>query len=376
MDQIISQIQKSNDDPTSTIGCLLRSIHHKFPEVDLKELVNCVSEQKEKVQSEQKDEILFLEENRRFTIFPIPAKFDKIWKMYKKQQACAWTAEEVDFSKDHDDYMTLSSNEQYFLKMTLAFFAASDGIVNFNLNERFTREVTIMEVQVLYNYQKMMEDIHGHVYSLMLDEIIKDQKEKDQLFRAIETIPIIKKMADWAFKWIESTKSFAYRVIAFAIVEGVFFSGSFASIYWFKKRNKMPGLTKSNEWIARDEGQHCDTACMLYTYIKNRVPVNEVYSMFDEGVNISCEFMTESLPCGLIGMNSTLMTQYIKYIADRLIVSLGYPKKYNTKNPFKFMETIGLPGKSNFFEQTESGYQDANVMNTTTNKKINILTNF
>lgn len=326
------------------------------------------------------DEFLLKEENRRFTVFPI--KCQDIWDMYKKQQACNWTAEEIDFSEDYKDYNTLSKNEQHFLKMILAFFAASDGIVNFNLSERFTKEVQVMEVQICYRFQMMMEDIHGHIYSLMLDNIIRDSEERENLFNAIKTVPSVKMMADWAFKWIESSKSFGHRIIAFTIVEGVFFSGAFASIFWFKKyKNKgkmfLKGLIKSNEFISRDEGLHCDFGCLLYTkYVKNKVRKEEIHEMMDDAVKIAIYFMTEALPCSLIGMNSDLMKDYIKYIGDRLLVALGTDKLYKVKNPFKFMETIGMPGKANFFEVRETSYQDANVLNKGKRGKITILDEF
>lgn len=324
-------------------------------------------------------EPLLSNENQRFTVFPI--KYNKIWNMYKLQQASQWTAEEVDFSKDYDDYITLSKNEQHFLKMILAFFAASDGIVNFNIGNRFLQDVKIMEAQITYIFQMQMESIHGEVYSLMLDNIIKNKTEKKLLFNAIETIPTVKKMSDWAFKWVESTKSFAHRIIAFAIVEGVFFSGAFAAIYWFKKyKNKgkmfLHGLIKSNEWIARDESMHCDFACLLYEHIVNRVEEKQVHSMFSEAVEIATEFMNDALPVQLIGMSKESMGKYIKYIGDRLIVSLRYKKLYNETNPFPFMETIGIPGKANFFEVTPTSYQDANVMNVSGKNEFNLLDDF
>lgn len=309
-----------------------------------------------------KDEPLLQEENRRFTMFPI--KYPKIWDAYKNHLNAFWKAEEINFSKDYEDYLTLNKDEQHFLKMILAFFAASDGIVNFNLNERFAREVKIMEAQVFYSFQMMMENVHAEVYSLMLDNIVKDPEERKILFNAIETIPAVKKMADWAFKWVDSSKSFAHRLIAFAIVEGVFFSGMFASIYWFKKyRSKgkmfLDGLCSSNEFIARDEGMHCNFACLLYEHIVNRVPKDEVFQIMDEAVSIVNNFMNDALQVRLIGMNADYMADYNRYIGDRLLVALGYPKLYKSINPFKFMETLGLPGKKNFFEGRETAYQSA-----------------
>lgn len=305
-------------------------------------------------------------ENRRFTVYPI--KYNDIWEMYKKQQACFWKAEEIDFSTDYDDYLTLNSDEQHFLKMILAFFAASDGIVNFNISSRFLNDIQIIEATIAYEWQMMMENIHGEVYSLMLDNIVKDKTEKEKLFNAIETIPVVKKMADWAFKWIDSSDSFAHRVVAFAILEGVFFSGAFAAIFWFKKyKNKgkafLKGLTKSNEFISRDEGMHCDFGCLLYHHLNNKLSKQTVYTIMDEAVTIAKEFMQDALPCKLIGMNFEKMGDYIDYIGDRLLVSLTYPKKYNKDNPFKFMETIGLLGKTNFFEMRPTEYQDSHIMN-------------
>jgi len=312
------------------------------------------------------DEPLLKIENRRFTVYPI--KYPRIFDMYKKQLSCFWKVEEIDFSTDKEDFKELNENEQHFLKMILAFFAASDGIVNFNLSDRFLKDIQIMEGQIAYIFQMMMENIHGEVYSLMLDNLIDDVEERDRLFKAIETVPSVKKMADWAFKWINSSKSFAYRVIAFAIVEGVFFSGAFAAIFWFKKyKNKgkmfLKGLIKSNEFIARDEGLHTEFACELYSNLKHKLPKKEIYDIMDGGVKVSQNFMEEALPLDLLGMSSGSMNNYIEYIGDRLLVSLGYSKKYNKENPFKFMETIGLPGKTNFFEMRPTEYQDAHVFN-------------
>lgn len=322
---------------------------------------------------EEQYEPLMDESKSRFTVFPI--EYHDIWDMYKKQLESFWKAEEIDFSKDYDDYMTLSNDEQHFIKMILAFFAASDGIVNFNIRERFSKDVKIIEAQIVYDFQTMMENIHGETYSLMLDNIIKDSEERAQLFDAIHTIPSIKMMADWAFKWIESSKSFAHRVIAFAVVEGVFFSGAFAAIFWFKLynnkgKNIMPGLTMSNEFISRDEASHTNFACLLYSHVTNKLSSKEVYGIIDEAVKIAQHFMTEALPVRLIGMNSEMMANYIEYIGDRLSMELGYGKQYNKKNPFQFMETIGLFGKASFFETRNSGYSSSK---TTNNKKSNSL---
>ncbi|ARF09285.1 ribonucleoside diphosphate reductase beta subunit [Catovirus CTV1] len=316
-------------------------------------------------------------ENRRFTIFPI--KYPKIWELYKKQQSLFWKAEEIDFSKDYDDFKKLNEDEQHFIKMVLAFFAASDGIVNFNLRERFLKDVQIMEAQVAYAWQMMMENIHNESYSQMLENIIKNPVEKERLFNAIQTVPSVKLMADWAFKWIESSKSFAYRLVAFAIIEGVFFSSAFASIFWLKRyRGKgqhfLNGLIKSNEFISRDEAMHYEFACELYKLLENKLPKEEIYNIMDEAVDISKIFTNDAIPCKLIGMNDELMYQYIEYIGDRLLVMMGYPKKYNKDNPFDFMVTIALPRKSNFFEHRPTDYQSAHKSNT--ERKIVRLENF
>lgn len=313
----------------------------------------------------KEDEPLLNPAKNRFTIFPFDADYQDVWEMYKTQQAAFWKAEEIDFSKDYDDFLTLNKEEQHFIKMTLGFFAASDGIVNFNLRERFMNEVQVMEVQVSYSWQMMMENIHGETYSKMLDNLIKDHDERAKLFNAIETIPAVKKMADWAFRWIHSPKSYAYRVVAFAIVEGIFFSGSFAAIFWLKKyknhgKSFMDGLIKSNEFISRDEGMHTDFACLLYGKLKYKLKQTTIEIIIREAVVISQEFLTQSIPCKFIGMNTDLMNQYIEYIADRLIVALGYKKIYHHKEcPFSFMESIGLSGKNNFFESRTSEYQQS-----------------
>jgi ribonucleoside-diphosphate reductase beta chain len=323
-----------------------------------------------------KPEELLNQNKRRYSIFPI--EYKKVWDAYKTQEANFWKAEEIDFSKDYDDYLKLNKDEQHFIKMILAFFANADGIVNFNLGERFVREIEIMEVQVALRYQMMMEDIHGETYSLMLDSLIKDKKEKTYLLNSIKTVPSIKRMADWAFKWIDSSKKFAYRVIAFAIVEGIFFSGAFAAIYWFKKTHKgmMSGLVKSNEFIARDEGQHTQFSCLMYSMLNNKLTQNEVYEIMDEGVYISKNFVDDAIPVRLIGMNNDKLNDYIEFIADRLLITLGYQKKYNKTNPFKFMETIGMINKTNFFENRPTDYQSASVNNKSKKGKFNISEDF
>jgi ribonucleotide reductase beta subunit family protein with ferritin-like domain len=304
--------------------------------------------------------------NQRFTAFPI--QYQKIWDSYKTQQALYWKAEEIDFSKDYDDFKKLSQDERHFIKMVLAFFANSDGIVNFNLRERFLKDVQVIEAQMVYAWQMMMEGIHNEVYSQMLLNLVKDPQERDKLFNAIKTVPSVKKMSDWTFKWIESKESFSYRVIAFAIVEGIFFSGAFASIFWLKRyRAKgshfLNGLIKSNEFIARDEGQHLQFACLLYSMLIKKVPKDDVFNLMDEAVNIAKEFTDDAIPCKLIGMNAELMNDYIEYIADRVLVQLGYTKRYNKKNPFTFMETIGMARKTNFFEHRVTEYQTAFTSN-------------
>lgn len=304
-----------------------------------------------------------LKENpNRFVLFPI--QHDDIWQMYKTQQAMIWTAEELDLSPDLADWENkLNDDERYFIKHVLAFFAASDGIVNENLAENFLSEVQYTEAKFFYGFQVMMENVHSETYSLLIDTYIKDSKEKDYLFNAIETFEPVKKKAEWALRWIENG-SFAQRLIAFAAVEGIFFSGSFCSVFWLKKRGLMPGLTFSNELISRDEGLHCDFACLLYnSHLQNQLSKDEVREIITEAVEIEKEFVTESLPVRLIGMNSDLMSQYIEFVADRLLVELGNEKIYNVSNPFDFMDMINLQGKTNFFEKRVGEYQKAGVKN-------------
>ncbi|AYV79344.1 MAG: ribonucleoside-diphosphate reductase [Faunusvirus sp.] len=323
---------------------------------------------------EEKEELLG-EENARFTTYPI--KYQKVWDMYEKQLASIWQVNEVDLSKDANDWVKLNADEQYFVKMVLAFFAASDGIVNLNITERFMKDVQITEAKYFYRLQTAMEDIHSTMYSLLIDTYIRDAAEKTKLFNAIQTIPCVKRKADWALKWITDDKeSFSMRLIAFVIVEGIFFSGSFCSIFWLADRNLMPGLSKSNEFISRDEGMHCDFACLLYGMIKNRLSYDKVKSVFMDAVNIEKEFICESLPCNLIGMNSKLMSQYIEFVADRLISQLNYPKIYNTTNPFDFMEKIGANSKTNFFEDRVSEYQKANLNQNNSGFKYEFTTDF
>jgi ribonucleotide reductase beta subunit family protein with ferritin-like domain len=314
-------------------------------------------------QSKLNDEYITDPKNNRLTIYPI--KNPKLWEAYKQQQAAFWTAEEIDFSKDYDHFQRLTTNEQHFIKMVLAFFSSADTIVNINIGERFIKDVQLREAIVAYNYQMMMENVHNETYSLQIDNIIRDPTEKEKTLNAIAEYPCISKKAKWALKYIESDKSFAYRLIVFAIVEGVFFSGSFCSIFWLKQKNVMPGLCSSNELIARDEGMHTNFALLLYSMIKNKIPEDEVHEIFKEAVEIETEFIIDSLPCALLGINSNSMTDYIKYVADRLMSELGYNKLYGVKNPFDFMEKISMEGKTNFFDSRPTQYQKSSVMNKT-----------
>src|SRR6056297_3924769 len=306
-------------------------------------------------------EPLLTENPERFVLFPI--KHDDIWKYYKDSEACFWTAEEIDLSADLTDWNDkLNDDERYFIKHVLAFFAASDGIVNENLAENMVNEVQYTEAKFYYGFQIMMENIHSETYSLLIDTYIKDPKEKDYLFNAIDNMDCVKKKADWAMRWIDEG-SFQERLIAFAAVEGIFFSGSFCSIFWLKKRGLMPGLSFSNQLISRDEGMHCDFACLLYNdHIVNKLPKERVEKIIVDAVNIEKEFVTDALPVKLIGMNADLMAQYIEFVADRLLVELGCEKEYNATNPFDFMEMISLQGKTNFFEKRVAEYQKAGVM--------------
>lgn len=310
----------------------------------------------------EKDEPLLKENKNRFVLFPI--KFDDIWRMYKQEEASFWTAEEIDLSSDLKDWEKLNDGERHFISHVLAFFAASDGIVNENLAQNFLEQVQYPEAKCFYGFQIMMENIHSETYSLLIDTYIKDPKEKDKLFNALDTVPAVSKKGNWALRWIDNG-SFIEQLIAFAAVEGIFFSGSFCSIFWLKKRGLMPGLTFSNELISRDEGLHCDFACLLYTqHIQNKLPEEQVVKIITDAVEIEKEFVVDALPVNLIGMNSKLMCQYIEFVADRLLVALGCKKHYNATNPFDFMEMISLQGKTNFFEKRVAEYQKAGVMNT------------
>ena len=321
------------------------------------------------------EEPILKENPNRFVLFPI--QHSDIWEMYKKQEASIWTAEELDLSPDLVDWDSkLNDDERFFIKHVLAFFAASDGIVNENLAENFLSEVQYTEAKFFYGFQIMMENIHSETYSLLIDTYIKDNKEKNYLFNAIETFEPVKKKAEWAMRWIDNG-SYAERLVSFAAVEGIFFSGSFCSIFWLKKRGLMPGLTFSNELISRDEGLHCDFACMLYNnHLVNKLPKEQVQKIIADAVEIEKEFVTESLPVRLIGMNSDLMSQYIEFVADRLLTELGNDKIYNTSNPFDFMDMINLQGKTNFFEKRVGEYQKAGVLNNENNTTFSLDSDF
>jgi len=309
----------------------------------------------------EKEEPLLVENKNRFVLFPI--QYPEIWKAYKKAEASFWTAEEIDFSKDRTDWDNkMNDNERFFIKNIIAFFAGSDGIVLENLVQNFCNEVQVPEARCMYAFQAAIENIHSEVYSLLIDKYVDDPREKDTLFHAIQHIPSIQKKAEWALKWMNpETSSFYERLVAFATVEGVFFSGSFCAIYWLKKRGLMPGLTFSNELISRDEGMHTDFAILLYNMMRYRLPVERIYEIIKDAVVIEKEFINESIPCKMIGMNADLMSQYIEYVADRLIVQLGYPKYYKSENPFDFMQLISMEGKTNFFEKRVSEYSLASV---------------
>lgn len=311
--------------------------------------------------SKEEDEPLLQENPRRFVIFPI--HYPDIWKMYKQAQASFWTVEEVDLSKDLAHWDCLKAKEKHFISHVLAFFAASDGIVNENLVQRFCQEVQVPEARSFYSVQILMETVHSEMYSMLINTYIRDLKERDYLFNAIQTMPCVKRKADWALQWISDSKSsFGERIVAFAAVEGIFFSGSFAAIYWLKKRGLMPGLTYSNELISRDEGLHCNFACLLYSYLLKKPSEDRVKDIITKAVSIEQDFLTEALPVDLIGINCSLMKQYIEFVADRLFTDLHLDKVYNAENPFDFMESISLEGKTNFFEKRVAEYQKFGVM--------------
>jgi len=312
------------------------------------------------VPKKRKEEPMLKPNKERFVLFPIV--HHDIWAMYKKAEGSFWKAEELDFSKDRKDWDTMTPNEQHFIKHVLAFFAASDGIVNENLAKNFSTEVQWPEARQFYGFQMAMENIHSEVYSLLIDTYIKDQTEKKHLLKAIDTIPCVQKKADWAIHWMESEEAdFASRLMAFAAVEGIFFSGAFCSIFWIKEKGLMPALTASNEFISRDEGLHTEFACLLYSKLEHKLSMTKAHKLIREAVKCEKEFITEALSCALIGMNATKMGQYIQYVADRLLVQLGYPKIWNTTNPFSFMERISLEGKDNFFEKRVTSYAMAGV---------------
>jgi ribonucleotide reductase beta subunit family protein with ferritin-like domain len=314
--------------------------------------------------SRNQTEPLLAHDDNRFVMFPI--KHQDIWEMYKKQIDCFWRAEEIDLTKDLSNWECLNADERYFISMVLAFFAASDGIVLENLAVRFMKDIQLSEARAFYGFQIAMENIHSQTYSLLIETYIKNESDKNRLFNAIENFPCIKKKSDWSQKWINDNRSsFATRLVAFACVEGIFFSGSFCSIYWLKKRGLMPGLTFSNELISRDEALHCEFAILLYSKLQNKLKKAKIHEIIKEAVEIETEFICDALPCRLIGMNSQLMTQYIQFVADRLCVQLGYEKIYGATNSFDFMELISLEGKTNFFEKKVGDYALANKTKST-----------
>lgn len=303
-------------------------------------------------------EPLLQQHSNRFVLLPI--SYPKIWELYKQHEASFWTAEEIDLNVDQRDWERLSDGERYFLSHILAFFAASDGIVNENLAVNFMREVQLPEARCFYGFQIMMENIHAETYALLIDTLIKDAAEKHKLFHAIDHIPAVREKANWALRWIENG-TFAERLVAFAAVEGIFFSGSFCALFWLKKRGLMPGLTFSNELISRDEGLHCTFACLLYGMLQNKLSEEQVHQIIQEAVDIEQQFVTDALPVSLLGMNAQLMQQYIAFVADRWLTELGYSKLFHATNPFDFMELISLQGKTNFFEKRVGDYQKAGV---------------
>ncbi|XP_037541942.1 ribonucleoside-diphosphate reductase subunit M2 [Nematolebias whitei] len=337
---------------------------------------NVFTEPEEVLKSGAEEEEPLLKDNpRRFVIFPI--QYHDIWQMYKKAEASFWTVEEVDLSKDLQHWESLKDEDRFFISHVLAFFAASDGIVIENLVQRFTQEVQVPEARCFYGFQIALENIHSEMYSLLIDTYIKEPAEREFLFNAIETMPCVKKKADWSINWIKN-KDTAYgeRLVAFAAVEGIFFSGSFASIFWLKKRGLMPGLTFSNELISRDEGLHCDFACLMFKHLLNKPTSDTVTKIVRNAVEIEQEFLTEALPVKLIGMNCELMKLYIEFVADRLLLELGFSKVYGSDNPFDFMENISLEGKTNFFEKRVGEYQRMGVMSGPTNNAFRLDADF
>jgi len=316
-----------------------------------------------------RDEFLLQKNSNRFVLFPI--EHNDIYQLYKKAESSFWTVNEIDLSKDLNDWDKLSNDEKNFIKNIIGFFAGSDGIIMENLAVRFMNDIQIPEARAFYSYQIFNESIHSETYSLLIDTYIKDSDEKNKIFNSIENIPSVLKKAEWAYKWIEDDEvSFATRLVAFSIVEGIFFSGSFCAIYWLKKRGLMPGLTFSNELISKDEGMHTEFACLLYSKIKNKLSKEVIYEIFKEAVEIEKEFIIDSIPCAMIGMNADLMKKYIEFVSDRLLLQLGYNKLYNTENPFDFMELISLRPKSNFFELKVGEYAKSNISVDNTNFEI------
>jgi len=315
----------------------------------------------------EKSDPLLKENPRRWVLFPI--QYPSIYEMYKKHEASFWTAEEIDLAQDAKDWETLNEKEQHFVKHILAFFAASDGIVLENLASRFSCEIQVPEARAFYGFQIAMENIHSETYSLLIEQYVRDPEEKDRVFDAIHTMPAVEEKAQWAVQWMNDESSFAERVVAFACVEGILFSGSFCAIYWLKKRGLMPGLTFSNELISRDEGLHAEFACMLYGMLQNRLPEDVVHGIVRGAVDSERRFICEALPCDLIGMNSELMTRYIEFVADRLLTALGHSKLFGASNPFDWMELISLQGKTNFFEKRVGEYQKAGVMASSANQE-------
>ncbi|XP_077971220.1 ribonucleoside-diphosphate reductase subunit M2 B-like isoform X2 [Styela clava] len=369
--ELISEMEKTSvsiGTQTNFVCCCACRNNGKIKKIEKIKEYTCHKFDKEK-------EPLLRDNPRRFVIFPI--EYHDIWKMYKKAEASFWTAEEVDLSKDMVHWAGLKPNERKFISHVLAFFAASDGIVNENLVERFAQEVQVTEARFFYGFQIAIENIHSEMYSLLINTYIRDPKERNYLFNAIETMPCVREKADWALNWINDQNStFGERVIAFASVEGIFFSGSFAAIFWLKKRGLMPGLTFSNELISRDEGLHCDFACLMYKHLVQKPSPERVTMIIRDAVAIEQKFLTEALPVALIGMNNTLMKQYIEFVADRLLVALECPKVYNVENPFDFMELISLEGKTNFFEKRVGEYQKAGVMSNSEDMKFTLEADF
>merc|ERR1712070_94184 len=325
-------------------------------DVEIAPVSSISKEWREKEESEP----LLMDNPRRWVMFPI--QYPEVWEMYKKHEASFWTAEEIDLSQDMKDWEKLTESEQHFIKHVLAFFAASDGIVLENLASQFSTEVQIPEARAFYGFQMAMENIHSETYSLLIEQYIKEPAEKDKIFNAIHTMPAVREKAEWAVQWMQKENSFTERVVAFAAVEGILFSGSFCAIYWLKKRGLMPGLTFSNELISRDEGLHAEFACLLYGMLQNKLPDDVAHEIIRGAVAVEHSFICEALSCDLVGMNSDLMKRYIEFVADRLLTALGHPKIYNASNPFDWMELISLQGKTNFFEKRVGEYQKAGVM--------------